>query len=213
MQPDVGLPPVPRTQIWRCHAQRVEYNIFTLCRRGSRAQQQPAAAISMPIQGSKAAKWKQRSCQLRAAMQAARPGQVTRRCDCCMSAQNKTARKSSGAVQDTEPFHEQSFFNQLCNKGAGVCSPCRVRVSHNSGPQAALDLCSCMMWRRLSDSAGSIPACRTAQLADMSRGPCSSWAMTVLPGHSQAQPAQHISTAHLSYAAQLQTIPACNSCN
>eukprot|EP00891_Asterochloris_glomerata_P001251 jgi/Astpho2/1251/Aster-x0992 len=46
-------------------------------RRGTTAQQQPAAAATdRPIQGSKAAKWKQQSSQLRAAMQAAQPGQA-----------------------------------------------------------------------------------------------------------------------------------------
>ena len=44
------------------------------------AQQQPAAATDMPIQLKKAAKWRNQSSQLRAAMQAARPGQVNRWC-------------------------------------------------------------------------------------------------------------------------------------
>lgn len=60
--------------------------MLMLCRRGTTAQQQPAAAATdRPIQGSKAAKWKQQSSQLRAAMQAAQPGQVTRRLDCWVS--------------------------------------------------------------------------------------------------------------------------------
>ena len=83
MQPDVRLPFLLKaSQTWRCHAWRIDYNILTMCRRGTRAQQQPAAATDMPNQGSKAAKWKQQSSQLRAAMQAARPGQVNRWCVC-----------------------------------------------------------------------------------------------------------------------------------
>ena len=90
------------------------------------------------MQGSKAAKWKQQSSQLRAAMQAARPGQVTWWCV-------YWAHESAACL--------------LFNNGAGVCSPCCVGVSCNSGPQVQLP----------EVEAGSdlleVPACSNAQLA------------------------------------------------
>ena len=112
------------SQTWRWHARRVD--ILTSCRRGTRAQQLPAAGTDMPIQGSKAAKWKQQSSQLRAAMQAARPGQVTRQCD--------------------HWAHEHA--SRIVQQGCGVCSLCWIGVSCDSGPQAAFTLYSCLMWRR-----------------------------------------------------------------